>query len=209
MMRKEPAFPVEGDRDEVRRPLEMAAGILPGISMEIAIDLACDDWRAVMPDAEEVCRRAAGAALAGLCAPGGAELSIVLTDDEAIRALNREWRRIDAPTNVLAFPGDPDMTAPAGIAGGDAPPLLLGDVIVALETTQAEARRDARPLADHLAHLIVHGTLHLRGYDHENDMDAEEMEALETAILKDLGIEDPYEEAPADGSRLTGDDGHG
>lgn len=204
-MRKDPAFPFGGDRDEARRPPEVAAEA----AMEIAIDLACDGWCDAVPVAEEVCRRAASAALAGLCAPGGAELSIVLADDETIRALNREWRRIDAPTNVLAFPGDPDMSAPAGIAKGDAPPLLLGDVIVALETTQAEARRDAKPLADHLAHLIVHGTLHLRGYDHENDMDAEEMEALETSILRGLGIEDPYDEAPADGARLTGDDGRG
>ena len=181
-------------------------------SIEIAIDVRCDAWRAAVPAAEEVCRRAAHAALAGAVLPSGGELSIVLADDAAVRELNRDWRHIDAPTNVLAFPGDPDMPVQTGAPLDDAPPLLLGDVIVAFETTQAEALRDAKSLADHLAHLIVHGTLHLRGYDHENDTDAEEMEALETAILEGLGIADPYAD-PADtfveGAPLAGAGGHG
>lgn len=205
MMRKETVSTVEGDSGDSRRPPESA----PDIEPEIAVDLACDGWRDAVPVAEDVCRRAARAALAGLSAPAGGELSIVLTDDATIQALNRDWRRIDAPTNVLAFPGDSDRLPQTGLTVDDAPPLLLGDVIVAFETTRAEALRDGKSLADHLAHLIVHGTLHLRGYDHENDPDAEEMEALETSILRGLGIADPYEETPANGGRLTGGGNHG
>ena len=201
MMRKAASSIFEGDGGAALKPLE------------IVIDLACDGWRDAIPTAEELSRRAAQAALAGISAPCGGELSLVLADDATVRALNRDWRHIDAPTNVLSFPGavpdDSDGPVPNGIPVNDAPPLLLGDVIVALETTQAEALRDGKALADHLSHLIVHGTLHLRGYDHENDADAEEMEALETTILKGLGIVDPYDGMPADGDRLTGvgDDG--
>jgi probable rRNA maturation factor len=105
-----------------------------------------------------------------------------------VQDLNRDWRDRDAPTNVLAFPGDTEA------ANGQ--PLLLGDVIVAFGVTRAEATRDGKTLADHLSHLVAHGTLHLLGYDHENDADAQAMEALETGILGGLGIADPYADGP-------------
>ena len=126
-------------------------------------------------------RRAVAAATAEL-STSAAELAIVLTDDSAIRVLNRKWRGIDAPTNVLSFPAE--------VPGG-APP-LLGDIVLAHETVAREARRDGKPFAHHVAHLAVHGFLHLCGYDHERDSEAETMEQLERTILRRLGIPDPY-----------------
>lgn len=108
------------------------------------------------------------------------ELCVVLTDDAAIRSLNRTWRGVDAPTNVLAFPAKP--TAPAH----------FGDIVIAYETTQAEASAAAKPLGDHVAHLAVHGFLHLLGYDHQADEEATQMEQLERMLLARLGIGDPY-----------------
>jgi probable rRNA maturation factor len=124
--------------------------------------------------------RRAVAAAAGEVSTRGAELAIVLTDDSAVRLLNRKWRGIDAPTNVLSFP----------VPGG-APP-LLGDVVLGYETIAREARRDGKPFAHHAAHLAVHGFLHLCGYDHERDNDAETMERFERDILRRLAIPDPY-----------------
>jgi probable rRNA maturation factor len=111
------------------------------------------------------------------------ELAIVLSDDSAVRRLNGEWRGIDKPTNVLSFP------SPEAHAGG---PRLLGDIVIAYETTAREARDEDKPFAHHLAHLAVHGFLHLLGYDHENDADAEKMEACERTILARLDVPDPY-----------------
>lgn len=118
----------------------------------------------------------------GICE--GSELSVVLTDDDAIRALNRTYRGKDTPTNVLSFPGSDPGSGPFGP--------LLGDIVISLETTTWEAKTEKKPFERHLAHLIIHGLLHLFGYDHGNDTDAERMERLETAILADLGIPDPY-----------------
>jgi probable rRNA maturation factor len=112
----------------------------------------------------------------------GAELAIVLTNDSAVRELNRTWRGKDEPTNVLAFPTDPQ-------AG---PHRVLGDVVIAYETLAREAKTERKPFDHHLAHLAVHGFLHLCGYDHETDRQAAAMERLETAILARLGIPDPY-----------------
>lgn len=139
-------------------------------------------------DAEAVVRRALGEA-ATVLSTRPAELAIVLTDDSAIRALNREWREIDKPTNVLSFPV---QQPPAAADGPSAPPILLGDIVIAFETTMQEARSESRRFEDHLAHLAVHGFLHLLGQDHDNDRDAEAMEGLERAILARLGIPDPY-----------------
>ncbi len=109
-----------------------------------------------------------------------AELAIVLTDDSTIRALNRDWRDVDKATNVLAFP---TTNAAAG---------HLGDIVLAFETIAREARFEQKPLAHHLAHLAVHGFLHLVGYDHERPKDALEMERTERKILSRLAIPDPY-----------------
>jgi probable rRNA maturation factor len=112
----------------------------------------------------------------------GAEISILLCDDAFIADLNKRWRGKDAPTNVLSFP-----------AGGDlAHAPMLGDIIIAFETTAREAAEEGKSLRNHFTHLVVHGFLHILGYDHEVDAEAEAMEALERAILAALGIEDPY-----------------
>ncbi|MDK9695888.1 MAG: rRNA maturation RNase YbeY [Siculibacillus sp.] len=155
----------------------------------IAVDIAIEAvawgeegrWR---PLAEKVA--AAVAARDELIVPEGAELSLVLTDDARIRVLNRDWRGFDKPTNVLSFP--------AADADAEDPGPLLGDVIVAHETMAREAEEEGRSLDDHVAHLLVHGLLHLFGFDHEDEAEAEEMEALETEILARLGIADPYAE---------------
>jgi probable rRNA maturation factor len=123
------------------------------------------------------------------------EVSIRLTDDAEVRELNRVYRGQDKPTNVLSFPGDgslPSDEMTATWAAGQ--PVLLGDVVVALETTIAEAVGMDRPVDAHLAHLIVHGVLHLLGHDHLDDGEAGRMEALETCVLAGLGYRDPYAE---------------
>jgi len=133
-------------------------------------------------DAKAVVRRAIAKAAAVLQAPK-AELAVVLTNDSAIRSLNRTWRGVDAATNVLSFR--------TGLTGGEPP--LLGDIVLAYETVAAEARAAHQPFAHHLAHLAVHGFLHLLGYDHERDKDAERMEAVERDVLRRLAIPDPYQ----------------
>ena len=130
-------------------------------------------------------RRAIGEAAAALGADfSNHALAVLLTDDAAIRRLNAQWRGIDKATNVLSFP-------PADMPG-DATVKSLGDIAIAHETTAREAETDGKPFADHLAHLAVHGFLHLMGYDHEKDRDAETMEQLERVILARIGVGDPY-----------------
>lgn len=159
--------------------------------VEIAVRMADAAWRRQLPSAAMLVRRAARAALAvALPAPlrrQSSELTLVLTDDAAMRGLNRQYRGIDKPTNVLSFGG------PEGWRS-DAPgvPIILGDVILARETVAVEARTQGKTMAAHTSHLIVHGVLHLLGYDHERAADAARMEALEVAVLADLGIGDPY-----------------
>ncbi len=135
-------------------------------------------------NAETVIRRAIAEAAATLSTPA-AELAIVLTDDSAIRLLNRTWRGVDAATNVLSFP--------TGRTGGNR--LLIGDIVLAYETVAAEALAEGKPFAHHLAHLAVHGFLHLLGYDHERKKDADAMERIERDILQRLAIPDPYRAA--------------
>jgi probable rRNA maturation factor len=115
----------------------------------------------------------------------GAELSVVFTDDAHMKLLNRKFRRKNKPTNVLSFPGAPAAN------GGIGP--ILGDVVLAAETVSREAAAGALTLEAHLSHLILHGFLHILGYDHENGGEAKIMEGLETAILGGIGIADPYE----------------
>jgi probable rRNA maturation factor len=140
------------------------------------------------PGAEAVISRALQMA-AAMQSTKSSELAIVLADDSAIRALNRAWRGIDKPTNVLSFPSVPWERTP----GEPSPwPTHLGDIVIAFETAMQEAHSESKRFEDHIAHLAVHGFLHLLGQDHDNDSDADAMEGLERAILARLGIPDPY-----------------
>ena len=153
---------------------------------EVLVTAEC--WQ-TEPDAEAVIHRAIEAAAEIADADvGDAELAVMLTDDAGIRTLNKNWRDQDKPTNVLSFPA----LQPTGAAGPDDAPRMLGDIAIAYETTRREADEEQKPFANHLSHLAVHGFLHLIGYDHENDDDAEDMESLEREILSHLGIPDPY-----------------
>ncbi len=116
------------------------------------------------------------------------EVAVVLSDDRRLRQLNRDYRGVDRPTNVLSFPLDPDGSPPPPDA-----PRLLGDVLVAYETVAAEAAAEGKTVLDHLSHLVVHGVLHLLGHDHDEPAQADRMEALEVTILAGAGIADPYE----------------
>ena len=148
-------------------------------AIETHIAVLSDLWEG-LPEAEDVVRRAVVAVgrTPGITLPPDAELSFALADDEQVRVLNRDYRAIDKPTNVLSFPA----------AHGT----LLGDVIVAYETLEKEAVEEGISSADHLAHLATHGLLHLLGYDHDTEAEALAMEQLETAILAGLGIKDPH-----------------
>ena len=150
--------------------------------------VAADLWQSE-PDAEAVIQRAIAAAAEAVDADvSETELAVMLTDDSGIRTLNCNWLGIDKPTNVLSFPA---LQIEGARKPGDAP-RMLGDIAIAYETMRREADEEGKPFDHHLSHLAVHGFLHLVGYDHENDADAEEMEALETEILAQLGIPDPY-----------------
>lgn len=141
-------------------------------------------------DADWLAERAALAALGAAYddEEGPAELSIVLADDELVHRLNREYRGKDKPTNVLSFA----LTEAEEPEPEDGMPVMLGDIILAYETIAREASEQRKNLKDHMTHLVMHGVLHLLGYDHETDDEAEEMEALETRLLATLGIADPY-----------------
>ena len=157
-------------------------------TLAIEIDLAAPAWRAALPEVEAIVRRAAEIAWRMTDrSPGPAELSLMLTDDATVRELNRTHRGADRATNVLAFPlGDGPVAAP---------PVLLGDVVLAFGTVRREAARDGKPLAAHVSHLVVHGLLHLLGYDHDTAVAAEAMEAIEKTVLDRLGYADPYDAA--------------
>jgi probable rRNA maturation factor len=152
----------------------------PKIDLLVESDL----WNGA-EDVRPVARRAIREA-AALLSTSGAELAIVLTDDAAIRLLNRTWRGVDAATNVLSFP--------TKRAGDD--PLFIGDIVLAYETIAGEARAEHKPFAHHIAHLAVHGFLHLLGYDHMRNEDAEVMEQVELDVLRRLAIPNPYRHPP-------------
>lgn len=160
------------------------------MSEPVVIDIAAPmrQWAEILPNVEGLVRAAATAAwrFGGSNSSEPVEISVLLADDAAVRTLNRDHRGQDKPTNVLSFPigaGD----------GPDAAPTMLGDVVLACETVVAEAAAQGKSVADHLRHLVVHGVLHLAGHDHEEDAAAERMERLETRILADLGVGDPYQ----------------
>jgi probable rRNA maturation factor len=163
--------------------------------LEIAVD-ADGEWDS-SSTWESLARKAAEAAIAESDYPGLAdtdrsvEISVTLTGDEQVRSLNARWRGKDKPTNVLSFPmaDERDLTR-ANVAG---PELLLGDIILARGVCEAEAADKGVAVEEHATHLLVHGTLHLLGYDHQAEAAAADMEAREVRALERLGISNPYE----------------
>jgi len=151
----------------------------------IEVDIATDDrvWHDILPDAVAICTAAVREALPDEIT--ACEVSILLTDDPAVAALNEKYRDQTGPTNVLSFAN----IDPHAVAAGQK---MLGDIVLARETVAREAEAQGKRLADHVAHLVVHGTLHLIGLDHRSDGDAAMMEGKEAAILAALGIADPY-----------------
>lgn len=158
----------------------------------LVVDVEAEDdgWIVAVPGAEAVARRAAETALGWV---GGGAVVILLTDDATVRDLNDRFRGRDSATNVLSFPAAPTPGAETD-AGGN------GDIALAYGVCRAEAEAQAIPLADHLAHLVIHGVLHLAGHDHEDDVEAAAMEAIEVRLLAGLGIGDPYRHDHRDGA---------
>ena len=157
------------------------------ITLDIMIEAG--EWSR-LEDAEALAQKAAEAALAVTYeAEGEFEASVMLTDDAQIRELNRTWRAKDKPTNVLSFPA-PEQP-------GSRSPRHLGDIALAYETLVRESEEESKELAHHFAHLIVHGVLHLLGYDHEVEAEADIMEGLEVKALATLGIANPYRDMAA------------
>ena len=158
----------------------------PSLDAEVVIE--DDRWRSY-PDIENVVLKAANALL--LCEADLIEktvvVTVVLADDARLMALNGTFRGKPNATNVLSFPADPRATEPGE-------PLYLGDIILARETVESEAREQGMPVVHHVQHLTIHGLLHLFGYDHQTGTDAELMEGIETSVLKSMGIDDPYAE---------------
>jgi probable rRNA maturation factor len=159
---------------------------------DIAVRILDPAWRQLWPTgvgrvrrtARTVLERALNRPIADADPP--TELTIVLASDDDVRRLNREYRDIDKPTNVLSFGADDRRQRTMG------EPLILGDVILARETVVAEAAAQEKSIADHALHLVVHGVLHLLGHDHKSAGAADAMEALETDVLARLGIANPY-----------------
>lgn len=166
----------------------------------VEVEVRVDDprWRAMIGNAEALCRTAihtvCAAVAAGMTTPS--EVSVVLTGDRRIHDLNKTFRGIDRATDVLAFPGLTSEQLARHLAGADPErgfPAPIGDIIVAFDTASGDAGTHGTDLADHLSHLIVHGMLHLLGYDHQTDKEAVAMERLEASLLASLRIADPYD----------------
>jgi probable rRNA maturation factor len=168
------------------------------IPVDVEVLIEAPAWLEALPQAERVVERAAVATfgLASLPSDLASECAILLADDERLRALNREFRGQDEATNVLAFPAEPkddNFASHPIVIPPDDQPQQWGDVAIAFGTTAREAVQQGKSLAAHLSHLVVHGLLHLIGHDHVEAEAAERMEAMERAILWEIGIADPYE----------------
>ncbi len=170
------------DRPRTRRPAPRQQ-TLP--HLDLALRIQARRWRE-LPDLRALVEAAiaAGLGVAPIKPPAHAELSLLMTDDRRIRIVNRDWRGFDKATKALSFPAVP----PERIAQSP----VVGDIVLALETVEREAEAEAKSVADHLSHLVIHGLLHLLGEDHETTEQAERMESLEIAALATLGIADPY-----------------
>jgi probable rRNA maturation factor len=162
----------------------MAPSRKPGIAIDLTVEAG--DWPAKC-SLRVLAQKAVDAALDQIGAPMGthSELGVVFTDDAHVQALNATWRGKDKPTNVLSFPA-------FQLSPGDRLPRMLGDIVLAAQTVAREAELEGKPLDHHISHLVIHGLLHLLGHDHEDDGEADRMEALERAALARLAIPDPY-----------------
>ena len=190
----------------------------PAERLDISFSLEAGDWETAVPDAEQRVETAAKAAFEAAEKPEildgdtPVEMSLVLADDALVQTLNRDYRDKDKPTNVLSFAllddlDDTDESTDDVLARDQGMPILIGDVILAFETVQREALEQGKSFEDHLTHLVIHGVLHLLGYDHQSDPDADRMERLETSILARLGIADPYSANPARSAAAEGETG--
>jgi probable rRNA maturation factor len=159
---------------------------------KVSIMVPAESWRQTIQGlAQLVTKSVTTAVSASSRVHSNSDVSVVLSDAHELRVLNREYRRVDESTNVLSFPGDfLDTDEDSFTSLGR--PMVLGDIVVAFEVIRDEAADQGKAIEDHLAHMLVHGTLHLCGYDHENSKDAETMEELERQILLSMGVTDPY-----------------
>lgn len=146
----------------------------------IEVEIEDEAWSLALPDVQAIVDKAAETALGDV----EGDLVILLTDNDAVQALNAEFRAKDKPTNVLSFPGG-DMVMPGA-------PVHLGDIVLAFGVCRDEAEAQGKSLVNHLTHLVIHGVLHVLGRDHEDDDEAEAMEAEERSLLARLGVADPY-----------------
>ena len=153
----------------------------PDLSVDLSVDVSVADegWREIVPAIDEIFKRVKAVLPDTVLPAASQEVSLVLTDDAAIRRLNRDYRGKDAATNVLSFP---TIEAPG----------LLGDIVLARETIMREAADKGASFKSHVTHLIIHGLLHLLGHDHQTEAEAAVMEAIEIAALAKLGIANPY-----------------
>ncbi len=158
--------------------------MLPNIDLTIAETVEADEDKLFEQIEQAV---AAAIRIVDLKYPQECELSVLIADDDTLQSLNREWRNKDKPTNVLSFPGE-------DIAVGEPGGRMLGDIAISLETVNREVGLETNKFDDHLSHLIVHGFLHLFGYNHVMDEEADHMEGLERKVLAELGIADPYDD---------------
>ncbi len=156
---------------------------LPGIWVDVEVEAL--GWTQALPYAGALAETAAKAAAASLGAAGDGAYMVLLADDAVVRDLNGRFRGKDQPTNVLSFPAAAGVGEPGGATA-------RGDLVLAYETCAAEAQAQGKPLAHHLQHLVAHGVLHLLGFDHMDDADAETMETRERDVLASLGVPDPY-----------------
>lgn len=157
----------------------------PDLLLSVDVNLAEPKWSACVPEVSVICATAARVAFTRVGSPSvPASISVLLGDDATLAKLNHTFRGKSGATNVLSFTaGD---TCPDGT-------VMLGDIAIAFETVCHEARVHGKSVSDHLSHMIVHGTLHLLGFDHESDAEAHEMEAFELQILASLGVAAPYD----------------
>ncbi len=165
--------------------------------ISVSLQQPCAAWKTALPNVRHVVERAAASALvrAVQTDKAGAHfyLTIRLSDDAEVQALNGQFRGKEKPTNVLSFPFAPRLWREGKLMQQEVQSITLGDMILAYETVAQEAGEQGKTFMAHLQHLVVHGALHLLGFDHEDDAQAERMEALEIEVLARLGVENPYE----------------